>query len=59
MSGMFSGCSNLTNLDLSNFNTQNDKYMSKMFGGWSNLQLSNIICYGKKIIEEAKNKWIK
>ena len=30
MSGMFGGCSDLTSLDLSNFNTENVKNMSEM-----------------------------
>ena len=34
---MFYGCSNLTNLDLSNFNTQNVTNMREMFCGCSNL----------------------
>ena len=31
MSYMFDGCESLTNINLSNFNTQNVKYMSHMF----------------------------
>ena len=41
---MFSGCSSLTNINLSNFNTNNVKYMSWMFNGCSsltNINLSN------------------
>ena len=34
---MFSECSNLTNLDVSNFNTSNVTSMSEMFSGCSNL----------------------
>lgn len=34
---MFSGCSNLTSLDLSNFNTSNVWYLSSMFRGCSSL----------------------
>ncbi len=37
MSGMFSGCSNLTELDVTNFNTSNVTSMSSMFDGCSNL----------------------
>ena len=35
---MFYGCSNLTNIDLSSFNTQNVNNMSFMFNGCSNLK---------------------
>ena len=41
---MFNGCSSLTNLNLSNFNTQNVTNMFCMFNGCSsltNLNLSN------------------
>ena len=41
---MFSGCSSLTNINLSNFNTNNVKDMSGMFYGCSsltNINLSN------------------
>ena len=41
---MFSNCSSLTNLDLSNFNTQNVINMNEMFSNCSsltNLDLSN------------------
>ena len=38
MAGMFSGCSRLTSLDVSNFNTENVTDMSYMFDGCSNLK---------------------
>ena len=41
---MFEGCNSLTNLNLSNFNTQNVTDMNKMFWGCkslTNLNLSN------------------
>ena len=44
MFGVFSGCSSLTNLNLSNFNTQNVTNMASMFNGCfslTNLDLSN------------------
>ncbi len=44
MCGMFRGCSSLSNLNLSNFNTQNVTNMSYMFyecSSLSNLDLSN------------------
>lgn len=37
MSGMFSGCSSLTSLDLSSFNTSNVSSMDQMFRGCSSL----------------------
>ena len=37
MNGMFSGCNNLTSLDVSRFNTQNVTGMSYMFSGCNNL----------------------
>jgi len=39
---MFSGCSSLKNLDLSNFNTQNATNMSFIFSGCSSLNNLNI-----------------
>ena len=44
MSDMFWGCSSLTNINLSNFNTQNVKNMSSMFSrcnSLTNINLSN------------------
>ena len=44
MNVMFYNCNSLTNLDLSNFNTQNVTNMSRMFGSCkslTNLDLSN------------------
>ena len=41
---MFYGCSSLTNIDLSNFNTNNVTYMNGMFGectSLTNINLSN------------------
>ena len=37
MSVMFGGCKSLTNIDLSNFNTQNVTNMNFMFGGCNSL----------------------
>ena len=37
MQNMFANCSGLTNLDVSNFDTSNIKYMDEMFWGCSNL----------------------
>ena len=52
MSEMFSGCNSLTNLDLSNFNTQNVTNMSAMFSGCKSLKKDHIITKDKKILEE-------
>ena len=37
MSGMFYGCNNLTNIDLSNFDTKNVTDMNAIFYGCNNL----------------------
>ena len=37
MRGMFYGCKNITNIDLSNFDTKNVTNMSGMFFGFKNL----------------------
>jgi surface protein len=42
MHGMFSGCSSLTSLDLSNFNTSNVKDLSYMFYNCSSLTSLNL-----------------
>ena len=42
MSGMFSGCSRLTSLDLSNFKTEKVQNMSSMFSGCSSLTSLNL-----------------
>ncbi|SEK88609.1 surface protein [Ruminococcus albus] len=39
---MFSGCSSLTSLDLSNFNTSNVKYMNILFEGCSSLSTLDV-----------------
>ena len=38
MNGMFSGCSSLTNIGLSNFDTKNVTNMGSMFDGCSSLK---------------------
>ena len=45
---MFSGYSSLTNLNLSNFNTNKVTYTDDMFYGWKNLTKNNVIVYDKK-----------
>ena len=57
MSRMFSYCSNLTNIDLSSFNTKNVTNMSGMFSYCSNLKKISINRkYNEKLINEAKNE---
>ena len=56
---MFSGCSSLTNLNLSNFNTQNVTDMFYMFDGCSSLKKDNIITNDEKILNQIKKDWIK
>ena len=56
MSGMFDDCSSLTNLNLSNFNTQNVTDMSYMFSGCDLLTKNNIITKDKRILNEYNNK---
>ena len=48
---MFSGCKSLTNINLSNFNTQNVTNMSDMFSGCKSLKKKNIITKDKKILK--------
>ena len=48
---IFSGCSSLTSLNLSNFNTNNVTNMWNMFFG-INKKSCNLICNDKKIIKE-------
>ena len=54
MSGMFYGCSSLQSINLSSFNTNNVKYMSRMFEGCFSLKKENVKIsnYGKKILDE-------
>ena len=42
MNSMFSGCELLTNIDLSNFNTQNVINMACMFKGCKNIKNINL-----------------
>ena len=49
---MFSDCKSLTNLNLSNFNTQNVTNMSDMFGYCELLKKNNIITEDNKILNE-------
>ena len=52
MSYMFHNCNSLTNLNLSNFNTQNDTNMMSMFLDCKSLKKNNIITKDKKILDE-------
>ena len=49
---MFRDCNSLTNLNLSNFNTQNVKDMGFIFCGCNSLTEGNIITKDNKILEE-------
>ena len=52
---MFYNCSSLTNINLSNFNTQNVTDMSYMFDNCYNLNKQNIITTDNKIKYLLKN----
>ena len=54
MSYMFSYCSSLTNINLSNFNTQNVTYMWDMFL-YSSLKKDNVITNDTKLLSYIKN----
>ena len=49
---MFFYCSSLTNLDLSNFNTQNVTNISEMFYFCNSLKKNNIITKDNKILDK-------
>ena len=48
MYGMFSGCSSLKEINLSNFNTNNFTNMRDMFNGCEKLTKNNIITKDKR-----------
>ena len=50
MSGMFQGCSSLTNINLYNFNANNNIDMRGMFGRCKSLKKKNIIIKNNKIL---------
>ena len=52
MYDMFSRCESLTNIDLSNFNTQNVTDMSDMFWGCESLKNEFIVTKDKNILEK-------
>ena len=52
---MFYDCNSLTNLNLSNFNTQNVTNMSDMFRGYDSLKKNNIITNDNKILNKFNN----
>ena len=54
---MFNFCESLTNLNLSNFNTQNVTNMSGMFNFCNSLTKENIITKDNKILKEFENKY--
>ena len=53
---MFYECNSLTNLNLSNFNTQNVTNMSWMFDNCNSLKKENIITKDDIILIEFANK---
>ena len=53
---IFYDCNSLTNLNLSNFNTQNVTNMEYMFAGCKSLKKENIITKDNKILEEFDKK---
>ena len=52
---MFSGCQNLTSLDLSNFNTEDVQYMSGMFRGCSSLTSLNLSNFKTENVKDMNN----
>ena len=52
MSWMFNGCKSLTNINLSNFNTNNVTNMSLLFFQCYELKKNNIITKDKRILNE-------
>ena len=55
MNNMFDGCLSLTNINLSNFNTNNVTNMNNMFYGCRSLNKNNIITKDRKILNLFKN----
>ena len=56
MSYIFDRCSSLTNINLSNFNTNNVTDMSWMFYGCLSLNRKNVIVNDIKILKELGNQ---
>ena len=56
MSDIFYGCSYLTNINLSNFNTQNVKYMIDIFKECDKLKKNNVITFDQKLLDEIQYK---
>ena len=52
MKDLFCGCECLTNINLSNFNTQNVTNMTWMFSECNSLRKENVITKDKKILNE-------
>ena len=58
MSVMFGGCSNLTNIDLSSFNTQNVTNMFFMFGRCSNITNINLSSFNTQNVINMKDMFM-
>ena len=55
MSTMFSGCSSLTSLNLSNFNTNNVNNMSHMFSNCSSLTSLNLSNFNTNNVTDMRS----
>ena len=58
MSVMFGGCSNLINIDLSSFNTQNVTNMFFMFGRCSNITNINLSSFNTQNVINMKDMFM-
>ena len=52
---MFYGCTSLTDLDLSNFNTKNDTNMNNMFDGCNSLTNINFANFNTQNVSNIRN----
>ena len=55
MYGMFYGCSSLTSLNLSNFNTSKVINMNYMFGGCTNLEYINLLNFDETNLDSLSS----
>ena len=49
---MFNNCSNLINLDISNFKTRTDNNMSRMFQNCSKITSLNLSCFNTENVKD-------